>query len=294
MKKTDLALFNIGFEFEFTINAKGIPKSMFSSLRAYRLDDLFDSFLEKMYTYFPERNWKKICDYREDSSISKKSGFEALEVITRKLPGNEALAVAQEILLVLSTPTFSINESCGLHFNVSFIKDMPNVQTLAYQMSKKLDIDSINQRFKRLGNEHCQPNLDTTIHKEDLGDILSKAFISSQTNQRPHEISYMNVHRFLTGLQQNKIVFEKFIQITEQGLLLQSEDEWTGNRPAIAPKTRKNNGVGSSYLEFRSMGGTNYPRKLDLIGQTIIEFLECMIETRKNIQKSKNNGKISV
>ena len=297
MKQTFLNQFNIGWEFELTVSYKiqkteidEIPEDIWLSyghlmdarLADMSLESAYDAFMATLIEKFPARDWHNICLDREDYTVKADRNHYPLEVATIALPGYEAMEVFHEICEVLRMKMFKINHSCGIHLNVSFKENMPDTFPMVLALSEKLDLFEINESFGRMKNEHCAPNNSTELELGDLKDMLLTAMLHNKPilTDNVDTVTVQDCLDIIDSLKtQSDLVH--FRELARHALIEKVEYQWEDNRPALAP--RKNGK--DQYIEFRSMGGKDYPHKVQLLEDTIEMVLTEMSHYRKMLNK---------
>jgi hypothetical protein len=282
--------FNIGFEFEFLFPSK-ILKSLIESKKSFESVDIknkvyhegIDFFMKIMESQYPHTDWHDICMTRRDETIqaSEFPHYSGIEIATKKQSGEEAFIILGHILSVIAKTPFKTNDTCGLHVNASFKYDMPNEKTLSFYTAKNLDLYKINKKFKREKNEHCIPNFDTKVSREEMGLLLFDCLFNNEKNDR-YFTNYAKFEQKINELT-NKEKLTQFLSLMKEQVIEDATVNWDNERPAIAHKRYENLG----YLEFRSIGGKNYAKKIELINSTIYEFLEAMLKAKQFIYKDK-------
>lgn len=282
----------IGFEFEFLFHSKILKQAIKNDYKEYTNKNTvtnqayhegIETFLTAMEKYNPHVNWIDICMPRQDltiQSLNHKEYF-GIEIATKQQNGEFAMSILDDILTVLSKAPFKSNDTCGMHFNASFKNKMPKGATLAFYTAKNLDLHAINKRFKRDKNEHCEPNFNDKISREEMGVLL---FDTLFQGERGHSY-YTNYAMFEKKISElmSKEKLTNFITLIKENIIDDATHSWDVERPAIAHKQYE----GKEYLEYRSMGGKNYPNKKELILNSINEFLEAMFKAREMIFKDK-------
>lgn len=307
MNNKELNKFNIGFEFEFMIKKSMISKKLPEALRKaispelldeYRsyfklkepqLKDYYDYFLSEMKEHFPQRNWQALCKPAMDGSIYEDNdNYSGIEIVVEYQPGVEAVGILREICTVLSSPQFKTNQTCGLHANVSYINETIEDSTdLSYYLSQRVDQEKIAQRFNRKNNEYCTPNLKTALDRDEFNEVMYETILTltNKKLKRWGDIELADWQEIEQNLQKEKS-FDNFITLARKSILKTLQNEWIQNRPAIAPKSMKK----VNYIEFRSMGGLNYQKKLPAIEQSLEEMLlgmQSYSQDKKAQQKKK-------
>jgi hypothetical protein len=306
MDNKQLDKFHIGFEFEFMIKSnlvditlptqlkKVLSEEFLNEYRPYinlkkpQLKDYYNYFIGQMTQHFPGRNWEELCKAAEDGSIHDDDKYRGLEIVVQYQKGVDAIGILREICTVLSLPQFKTNNTCGLHANVSYTESaIEEVAELSYYLSQKIDNNKIAQRFNRKNNEYCLPNLNTALDREEFNEALYESILqlSNKKLKTWGEIKLSDWQEVEQKLKQ-QTSFDAFIALARKSILKKLENEWIENRPAIAPKTLKK----VNYIEFRTMGGADYQKKLPEIEQSLEEMLIAMQSyqvEKKQAQKKK-------
>lgn len=281
--------FYIGFEFEFLFPSK-ILKSLINKKEYHSVamkDKVYregiDFFMNKIQSTYPNINWQNIIMPRQDLTIQavEDSHYAGIEIATIKQSGQDAFFTLECMLHLLSHTPFKTNDTCGFHVNVSFKNDMPNAKTLSFYTAKNLDLVKINKQFKRDKNEFCAPNFDNKVSREEMGLMLFDSLFKNEKNER-YFTNYAKFEDKITELMTKENLMH-FLTLVKEQVIDEATENWDNERPSIAHKEFENLG----YLEFRSIGGKNYPKKQQLIMSTIDNFLEAMIKARQIIYKDK-------
>lgn len=279
---------NIGFEFEFLFPSDILkkeknhkPYSINSPIAHAIYHEGIELFLNAITKQNDKFDWFDICMPRQDSTVhsSEHKYYAGIEIATKVQSGELAMVILDEMLKLLSKSPFKTNDTCGIHFNVSFKEKMPNAKTLSFYTSKNLDIHAINKRFKREKNEHCKPNFEGKISREEMGVLLFDTLFQDE-KEHHYYTNYAKFEDKINELRKKQNLIQ-FLTLVKEQIIDDSTFTWDNERPAIAHK--KFNQI--EYLEFRSMGGKNYPKKREIILNTISEFLEAMFKARNSIFK---------
>jgi hypothetical protein len=288
-QKEQVDKFNIGFEFEIYVkksvveDEEVIPPEILKKyghlMRLKTTDSNYQKagshFLKKMQEYYPQTNWKKCFEAHEDGSLNNYSmpSHMAVEMVMKHDTGSSALTKLKQVISVLNCDDFFINNDCGLHVNISFKDNPKNRKDLVIDVSENLDIKKILNDFGRSKNEYCTDNNETEIDLHNISDEIltgiSRLINPNQKNNRWNS-SYVP-YKLFSNLKKPDS-YKKFMAMMEKITKDVFVDQWTDDRPAIAPK-RTNN---KNYLEFRLMGGKDYQTKYAKIENGINEFLKAM------------------
>jgi hypothetical protein len=304
--KTELDNFNIGFEFELYVKNSSInkkpPVDQYADVPAdilkkykhlfkpeqdnsndyYKYKKAGKVFLEKLSEYYPDIKWEKIFEMTMDGSLYDSVEKTGVEMVMNHYKGSIAMDYLNKVLTVMNLPDFVTDKDCGLHVNISFSDKHKNKKDLAFGVANCLDTETILKQFSRLKNEYCTPNNKTTIYQYDLQEEVADALLNQISNSSNHVtlekmLQYSKNIATSQGLKKFGIMLESIVKA-------KFLDNWSEDRPAIAPKRNGSN----NYLEFRLMGGKNYEKKMPTIKDGIGEYLKSM---KKASLKLENDSK---
>lgn len=303
INKIILDNFNIGFEFEFYVKKssiykelnsindeklKKIPKQILkeyghffmakNKIKELTIKDAGEYFKNEMNKNFPNEIWKNLFKVVKDASIKEVKSDIAIEVIYKHQTGIDAFRHLKQILTLLKSNNFVTTKSCGLHINVSFKDKLKNNPNFAFDLSKNLDIESIQKRFDREKNSYCQINNKTDLEsfEEVYSEIFRKFLLSGKAN------TLENTLNGLKELNKEKNI-TKFTSMVETSLKKYCISEWIDERPAVAPKKSST----GTYIEFRAIGNKDYQHKEEAILDSLDSLLKAMITTDKIYSKEK-------
>jgi hypothetical protein len=259
--------FLVGAEFEAYVRPA-------SAGRQATQEQARDEILRLLDAVRPGYDWTSRLSFVDDASLEREKPSEyGLEIVLAHAPGPQALAEIGDILKALSNSDgIRTDSTCGFHLNASFANPRHNSSAVLARVSDFVPTTALLRLFRRAANEYCPDN---ALMGFDIGEIMEESDIASALSKAAglraprNDWTLADLDARLQALRKPKTLAafaEIVLARAREKILYQCDCE----RPACAPRIRHiskpaREPSSSNYMEFRMMGGANYPRRpLDL------------------------------
>ena len=222
----------VGFEFEFLF--KGSKPKFRKMIK------------EKMSDWEIEFRGKNCFQVVDDCSIDEygfSSGYKGMEFVTPVMSYSTGKQFAKAFLKTMREEKIITSKDCGLHVNLSFVKEELNFLIDPVRLMTAVDENKLLEKWNRQDYNYSQPN------QKYLDGIASRSRRTTCTKTIKNKMSKWISENCDHS---DAISFEK----------LEEASEWSGeNEP---------------YIEFRIIGGKNYHYHFSKIQATMVQYEKAM------------------